>query len=317
MDTLIREVTITGSVAELLRQMTSDEWNEYAREQREAVGDEWGADVRGMSFGSADLRYKDLRNANLCGCDMDYAKLDFANLTDAKVNTFTSLYRTSFEQANITGVKDFNDCQSVNSAKYVSTAIGYVAPLLDVTEAVARVMLRDAINNELPEVCEGLREMGADGLKFHWSGETLKFYMVHEIQRFRDRCKEENCECDTDHACVGGCSCCACYNGDCGCERDHDNEVEETDEWYLATIIGHIEYRWNDHRGLFANIVMDASSRHPHVGHGGQICWGDATIEPGLKAADHLMTIMGWIGQHNPSDPYREMHELPLIRRGY
>lgn len=318
MDVLLEEhVSQQEMNVRLLEQTTTAQWNELMQGCREIYGDGWGPDFSGARVYDLNLRSRDLRNANFRGADMQYSDFSHCDMSNMLVDQMTRFYQARFAYTIVTGCDNLRDC-AVGGARDLDKAIGYIPPPPDVTADVARHMLRQAINDEMEEVCGGLREMHEEGsMKFHWDNDKLRFYMVYEIQKHIDICKDGHCDCETDHACEGSCDCCPCARGDCECEPDHCNESEPTDDWYLATVVGHIGYEWSDHRGLICKIHMDETSRHPHVSRSGDICWGDTDFPHNLRAADHLMTIMGWIGQHNPSDPYREIEDLPLIRKGW
>ena len=303
---------------QLLIELTPEEWNEGV-DDAQSHDPDWGPNLRYTNLHSLMLNNRNLSNADLRDTTLDYVSLADSDLTNARVNYATTVLETSFLRTNLTGV-DIDSCYALDLARNLDRAFGYTPPLPVVTEDVARLMLKQAINEEMPEVCEGLREMQAEGLRIQWRDDKLHFWLVQEIQRYRDDCEAGHCSCHDyiEHACEGGCECCSCYRGECDCEPEHEHNVEPTDEWYLATIIGHIQYRWNDYHGLVGDIHMSEQSKHPHVSQSGSICWGDAQIPQTLKAADYLMTVMGWVGQHNPVDPYREIqHDLPLIRKGY
>lgn len=317
MDALLNETTQTYMNVALLAETTSSQWNDLIQVCREQYGDEWGPDFSGSTIESINCVDRDFGNANLRGTRCDYSDFTRADLSGAKVNSLTSFYRSTLTGADVTGVCEIDGCQGIDRARGLYDAIGYTPPLPVVTEAAARAVLREAIDSSLPDVCEGLSEMSAEGMRLQWRDDNLHFWFAHEINRQIDPCKTGDCDCEVDHACAGDCSCCSCYNNDCECEADHAYEISETNEWYLATVAGHIEYRWTEHRGLTGHIVMSCRSMHPHVSTSGTICWGDTDIPQTLKAADYLMTIMGWIGQHNPSDPYRDIFDLPLVRTGY
>jgi hypothetical protein len=298
-------------VAELAKTTGADEWNSLVEKMRQ-IDPSWapdfshrtfaaGHDVEGKDFSRADFREAQLSYVSFINCD-----LTGANLTNA------SIAYADFRGADLTGV-NMSSAFGVEQARNLDRALGFRPPLRDVTEEAARYFLNEAINDPDSDVNEGLKELAESNINFRWSGDRLKFWMCAEIEEMECPCKDYSCECEIYHACEGSCDCCSCYTGDCECEGEHTWEVYETGRIRLATVIGEVEYVWSDLRGLRAEIKMHPESRHPHVSPSGVICWGDSYMEPTIRAADCLLRVMGWIGQHNPIDPYREIEDLPLV----
>lgn len=306
------EASVASLTAQMLRDLSSDEWNAMVSSAREA-DPEWSIDLSNQNFYEGNLSYRNFDGANFHATTLDLANMNSSSLIGANL-THASLYQTRFRYADVTDA-NYKDAASWSEARWQDTA-GYVPPLVDCTERVARYHLNQLINDPDSIVNEGLKDLIDSGLRASWQGTELHFWMAHEIEKQRSLCSEGECGCETEHSCNGDCDCCACYSGNCDCEPDHDFEsFDGTDEWYLATIVGRVTYNWNDYHGLRGQVRMDNGTMHPHVQAGcNTICWGDACQPNNLKAADYIHMVMGWIGQHNPSSEYRDVEDLPQIR---
>lgn len=295
----------------MVRELEASEWNEAVNACR-AEDPDWAPDLSGYSFFERNLSSRDLRGANFHNCTLDWAKLRNCDLTDADF-TGATMNGCNVTFANLTG-SSYREAFGWDQVVGGESATGYRAPLPDVTEQVARHFLLEAIRDKNSIVNEGLEELRNNGVNAEWQGSELKFWMSNEIERHRNDCDDGDCCCETEHACEGGCECCACYRGDCDCTPDHDYEsTYETGEYYLATVIGRVKFEWNVHTGLYGDIRLTDGSLHPHVDTNGTICWGDATTPRSLRVADYLLMVQGWIGQHNPSSEYRPITDLPQI----
>lgn len=303
------EATQNEITAAMLRELSITDWNFMVADMR-AEEPDWYPVLADQTFYDLDLRDRDLRGASFRATTLDHTNLSNCDLTDANF-AGASLYQTRFTDADVTG-SNYKDAISWEDARWLRTD-GYVPPLVDCTEQVARQCLVDAINDPDSIVNDGLRMLVDNGLSAEWRGSKLHFWMTHQMQRFIDPCEESECDCEYDHACVGGCECCACYRNECDCERDHCHEIEETSQMYLATVIGHVEFRWDDRRGLEGHVSMDHQTKHPHVSTAAVACWGDAQAPDTIRVADHLLMVMGWIGQHNPASEYRPITDLPRV----
>lgn len=302
--------TLKRVLCEILIHEPARVWNEAVRAIREEDPD-WYPDLSGMNLNSVSLSDRNLSRADFTDASITRTSFYACDLTGANF-TRADMYRASFEHADVTG-SNYKEGSDWSSA-YWSNCAGYTPPLPDVTEAVARAILREAIADKNSIVNEGLDALRESGIRAQWVGDRLKFWMTHEIEEQRSPCHDGDCHCEVEHACHGDCSCCSCYTGDCDCEPDHDYEdYAPTDNYYLATVIGHIEYRWDSYGGLRGDISMSPDTLHPHVQNGGTVCWGNAIMPRSLRAADYLLTIMGWIGQHNPASEYRPISDLPHI----
>lgn len=299
----------------MLRSLSSAAWNEAMAASREVNGDDWSLDLSDTRFYEGQFDYRDFKGVNFKGAHLEHCNFDYADLTGAVFDATSYVFAARFRRATLTGA-NLRVAGGIEHTYHLSSAIGYVAPLVDVTKEVAHHFLMEAIKDETSFIHEGLEELRGDGFRLFWVEDKLKFYLSCEMERYRDLCKEGHCACPVDHACIGECSCCSCYDGSCDCEPDHDyTENDPTGEWYLATIVGHIEFQWNSSIGYIGNIVMDRHSQHPHVSVSGHICWGDMEMPRSIKPIEYFVAMLGWVGQHNPTDPYREITtDLPRIR---
>lgn len=302
----LHEHTTEVVQAYLLNNLTEAEWNEAMYACREEMGENWGPTPNGTLV-TTPLCDRDLVNINMnllsvgtnsfvrCKLNGSYIQkpecvLRFyeCDLTDSNLSSLDSCHHTFFDCIN--------------------------APLPDVTSGFAMHFLREAVRDEQSFIHEGLSEIASSGVSYRWDGYELKFWLMSEVERHIDYCEEGECECEIEHECQGSCECCPCASRSCECEPSHDHYTEAVGDIYLATFIGKITYRWNDRkRSIEANMYAVDGTKHPHVSRDLSICWGDAQSIDSLKPADHMLRVIGWIGQHNPSSEYRSIYDLPQI----
>lgn len=300
----VKDITV-----EFLIHSTADEWNTAVGLIRREDQD-WEPDLSHRSLREQDFSGKNLRGADFTGSILDRSVFSSCDLRDATFSN-ASLYRANISYADVSG-SNYRDASHWNTVEHEGT-IGYAPPLRDVSADVARHFLIQAIADPNSEINEGLEELRSSGIAARWVGQNVSFWMTHEIQRNQSDCHDGGCSCEVIHSCEGCCDCCSCYRGECDCEPEHDYEdFYPTNEYYLATVIGHVSYEWSDTNGLSAVVSMSADTMHPHVNReNGRICWGDSQKPDSLRAADHLLRVMGWIGQHNPTSEYRSIDDLP------
>ena len=304
-------ISVVAIHTEMLLTLTVEEWNDAISSARDEDPD-FVIDLRGAYLSYQDFRDRNLRNADFTGATLRETVFRRCNLTGSVFDN-AEVARADFSYSILTD-------SNLRVAPFVETAhthgtVGYVPPPPDITEEVARHYLNEAINDPNSIVNDGLAEIVESGVRAWWHGNQLKFYLVSEIDELVDLCDRHQCSCETDHMCEGTCDCCPCARGNCECEPHHTHEeIEESGDRYLATFVGHIEFGWSASTGLYPKIVADELSRHPHVSSSGNICWGDTYLpKESLRMADWLMSVQGWICQHNPSDEYRHIRDLPKL----
>lgn len=298
----------------LLRTLTREEWNEAIAAAREHVPGilidlRWVRFVS-MTYVGYDFGQTNLMHSNLSGCVFDACDFGSARMLQA------SLHSTAFKNCNLENV-EFSVGALEGSAVIACT--GYRAELRDVTEQVAQNFLIDQIADPYSEINAGRVALSDNGMRSEWRGSALHFWVMTEIEKRGSYCNEGACDCEVEHECdSASCHHCPCYEGDCECQANHDYDGGEygTGRIYLATLVGKVEYMWRDGRGFVPRISMLDGTLHPHVSTELAICWGDAHMQESLCAADHLMTVMGWMCQHNPADEYRSIDDLPLAYIG-
>lgn len=303
------EISVARATAWVIGHTTKEEWNKLVDDAK--LDDRyWLPELSNQVLGGMDLSGRNLRGAMMCGATLDRVDFSGADLTGANLYG-ASIYNTQFELADLTGV-DIAACDSVSSA-FLDNAIGYTKPLPDITEQLAKQALYEQINDPHSHVNEGLQALLDSGLQAEWNGTKLTFFMSQQMERYRDDCRDGDCNCEVYHSCGGSCSCCSCYTGDCDCEPEHDGETYPTGEAYLATVIGELYFEWNSVVGMIGNISMSSQSLHPHISTAGSVCWGDAEMPRTMRAADYMLMVIGWIGQHNVESEYREITDLPNL----
>lgn len=308
---MTREISTAELNHHLLKTTTTAEWNAAISDSRFEMGSYWGPDLSGRYLADMQLNGRDFMNADLTGASLSYAEMEGCNLRGVDFLGCT-VTNVSLVGSDLTNAYGLDTAQGIMTAK-LDDVIGYRRPLPDRTFHVASMALAEAVRDKTSILNEGLDDLRSNCVNMDWVGTSLRFWLSHEIEEISSPCTTGDCYCEVEHACHGTCECCPCYLGECDCEPNHENDTDETGNVYLATVIGSVEFEWNDNTGYRGVIKMNEATLHPHVATSGAPCWGDAVMPRTLRTADYILMILGWVGQHNPESEYREIRDLPRL----